>query len=207
MSGVIDVAVVGAGPAGLAVGDLGCEVTLIDAGSGPGGQLYRPGMLFPGGGPARRAAEHLDQDWRPVPGSRHEEMVDAVHVSFGFSPALELPRAGGCAEVPLPSRPVAAVACDADLAASVPGVFAAGEVTGAGGAVAAELEGYLAGTSARLRRRAVPHGRGATQRVLIRPYSSGRSSRLRWRAVVRGCRARPGPVPVPASCLPGRRAR
>ena len=46
MSGVIDVAVVGAGPAGLAAalaaGDLGCEVTLIDAGSGLGGQLYRP---------------------------------------------------------------------------------------------------------------------------------------------------------------------
>ena len=56
MSGVIDVAVVGAGPAGLAAalaaGRLGCEVTLIDAGSGPGGQIYRPGMLFPGGGQA-----------------------------------------------------------------------------------------------------------------------------------------------------------
>jgi hypothetical protein len=40
------------------------------------------------------------------------------------------------------------VACDADLATSVPGVFAAGEVTGAGGADVAELEGCLAGTSA-----------------------------------------------------------
>ena len=63
MSGVIDVAVVGAGPAGLAAalaaGDLGCEVTLIDAGTGPGGQMYRPGMLFPGRGQGRRAADHL----------------------------------------------------------------------------------------------------------------------------------------------------
>lgn len=336
MSGVIDVAVVGAGPAGLAAalaaGSLGCEVTLIDTGSGPGGQMYRPGMLFPGSGPARRGAAEqlpprlarirqarqvrhlaatsvsqaardddgvvtlwvggpeggaettvevravvlatgaadlvlpfpgwdlpgvttagaaqallrsqgvtvgrrvlvggsgplllpvaaslaqagvrviavleatpadaalpqaaglaafpgklpeasgyaatlarhdvpirtgyavvacqgtnrveravtarLDPRWQPVPGSQREETVDAVHVSFGFSPALELPRALGCAEVQHASRPTAAVACDADLATSVPGVFAAGEVTGAGGADLAELQGYLAGTSA-----------------------------------------------------------
>jgi len=53
LSGVIDVAVVGAGPAGLAAGGLGCEVTLIDAGSGPGGQMYRPACCFPA---AARAA-------------------------------------------------------------------------------------------------------------------------------------------------------
>ena len=322
MSGVIDVGVVGAGPAGLAAaiaaGNLGCEVTLIDMGSGPGGSMYRPGMLFPAAGQPRRAAEHLppslarirqirqarhlamtsvsraerdgdgvvtlwvggpeggaettvevravvlatgaaelvlpfpgwdlpgvttagaaqglltgqgvtvgrrvlvagagptllpvaatltqagvrvvavleaastpatypgatghadllarhgvpihtgstvvachgtgrveraviaqlDHDWRPVPGSHREETVDAVHVSFGRAPALALPRALGCAEVPYPMRPAAAVACDADLATSVPGVFAAGEVTGAGDAHVAELEGCLAGTSA-----------------------------------------------------------
>ena len=293
MSGIIDVAVVGAGPAGLAAAlaatSLGCEVTLIDAGSGPGGQMYRPGMLLPGNGAAARSAEQLpprlarirqarrfrllaatsvtlaargqdgvvtlwvggqeggaettvevravvlatgaselvlpfpgwdlpgvttagaaqallkgqgvtvgqrvlvggsgplllpvaaslaqagvrvaavleagpaavsweaelpavlarhdvpvrtghavvachgagrveraviaqlDQDWRPRPGSQRTETVDAVHVSFGFSPALELPRALGCAEVPHQSRPTAAVACDADLATRVPG--------------------------------------------------------------------------------------
>jgi D-hydroxyproline dehydrogenase subunit alpha len=321
LSGVIDVAVVGAGPAGLAAalaaGDLGCEVTLIDTGSGPGGQLYRPSLLLPRAGPGRPAdterlpprlarirqarqfrhlaattvvqaardddglvtlwvggpeggaettvvvravvlatgaaelvlpfpgwdlpgvttagAAHallrsqgvtvgrrvlvggsgplllpvaaslaqagvrvaavleaapalaawspaavlvltrhdvpvltshavvacrgtdrvegaviarLDQDWRPLPGPRREEAVDAVHVSFGLSPGLELPRSLGCAEVPHLSRPTAAVACDEDQATSVLGVFAAGEVTGIGGADVAELEGYLAGTSA-----------------------------------------------------------
>jgi thioredoxin reductase len=321
MSGVIDVGVVGAGPAGmaatLAAGDLGCEVTLIDTGSGPGGQVYHQSLLFPGSDRARRAAggylpsslarirearsgrylaatsveraerdddgvvtlwvggpeggaettvevravvlatgaaelvlpfpgwdlpgvttagaaqallkgqgvtvgrrvlvggsgplllpvaaglaeagvqvvavleaarapaaqsreiaavlarhqvpvrsgfaviacqgtdrveraviARLDDDWRPVPGSRREETVDAVHLNFGLCPAMELPRALGCAEVPHPSRPVAAVACDAGLATSVPGVFAAGAVTGTGRADVAELEGYLAGTSA-----------------------------------------------------------
>ena len=321
MSGVIDVGVVGAGPAGLAAalaaGDLGCEVTLIDTGSGPGGQMYHQSLLFPGSDRARRAAEdylppslarirglrsgrylaatsaeraeragdgvvtlwvggpeggaettvevravvlatgaaelvlpfpgwdrpgvttvgaaqallesqgvtvgrrvlvggsgpqlvpaaaalaeagvhvvavleaaqapaartgeaaavlarhrvpvrtgcavvacrgtdrveraviaRVDEDWRPVPGSRGEETVDAVHVSYGFSPATELARALGCAEVPHSSRPTTAVACDTDLATSVPGVFAAGAVTGASGADVAELEGYLAGTAA-----------------------------------------------------------
>ena len=96
----------------------------------------------------RAVIARVDQDWRPVPGSRREESVDAVHVSFGCSPALELPRALGCALVQHRSQPAAAVACDADLATSVPGVFAAGAVTGTGGADVAELEGQLAGTSA-----------------------------------------------------------
>ena len=359
MSGVIDVAVVGAGPAGLAAalaaGDLGCEVTLIDAGSGPGGQMYRPGMLF-GGGRARRAAEHLpprlarirqvrqvrhlamtsvghaargddgvvtlavgspeggaettvevravvlatgavelvlpfpgwdrpgvttagaahallesqgvtvgrrvlvagsgpallpvaaslaragvrvvavleatagldgfpgppaagvlarhgvpvltgcavvacrgtdrveravvarlDPDWRPVPGSGREETVDAVHLSFGVSPALELPRALGCAEVTHPSRPAAAVACDADLATSVPGVFAAGEVTGITGADAAERQGYLAGTSAaRYLGRLSPDAYAERTRTLRARLEDAR------RVAARGASLRPG---------------
>jgi D-hydroxyproline dehydrogenase subunit alpha len=102
-----------------------------------------------GAGQVERATiARLDRDWRPVPGSRREEAVDAVHVSFGFSPALDLARLLGCADAQHPARPTAAVRCDADLATSVAGVFAAGEVTGIGGAQAAEFEGYLAGASA-----------------------------------------------------------
>jgi thioredoxin reductase len=102
-----------------------------------------------GAGQVERATiARLDRDWRPVPGSRRDEAVDAVHVSFGFSPALDLARLLGCADAQHPARPTAAVRCDADLATSVTGVFAAGEVTGIGGAQAAELEGYLAGASA-----------------------------------------------------------
>jgi thioredoxin reductase len=102
-----------------------------------------------GAGRVERAViAQLDRDWRPVPGSQHEETVDAVHVSFGFSPALELPRALGCAVVPHSSRPTAAVICDGGMATSVAGVFAAGEVTGVSGADVAGLEGELAGTSA-----------------------------------------------------------
>src|SRR6201986_87406 len=75
----------------------------------------RPGCAVIGcrgtGRGERAGIAELDDDWRPVPGSQREEIVDAVHLNFGFSPALELPRALGCAEVPHPSRPVSVVAC------------------------------------------------------------------------------------------------
>jgi NADPH-dependent 2,4-dienoyl-CoA reductase/sulfur reductase-like enzyme len=96
----------------------------------------------------RATIARLTRDWRPVAGSAREVAVDAVHASFGFGPALELPRLLGCADVPEPGRPAASVWHDADLATSVPGVFAAGETTGVAGAEVAELEGYIAGAAA-----------------------------------------------------------
>jgi NADPH-dependent 2,4-dienoyl-CoA reductase/sulfur reductase-like enzyme len=90
----------------------------------------------------------VDRDWRPVPGTGRQVRVDAVHTSFGFSPALELARLLGCADLPQPGRPTAATWCDADQATSVSGVFAAGETTGVAGADVAELEGYVAGAAA-----------------------------------------------------------
>jgi D-hydroxyproline dehydrogenase subunit alpha len=102
-----------------------------------------------GDGRVRQATiARLDRGWRPVPRSRRDVEVDALHVSFGFSPALELTRLLGCADDPHPDRPIATVRVDADQATSVPGVFAAGEITGIGGADVAELEGYLAGAAA-----------------------------------------------------------
>ena len=104
-----------------------------------------------GDGRVRRATiSRLTRDWRPVPGSQREVAVDAVHASFGFCPALELPRLLGCADLPQPGRPAAAVWHDEDQGTSVPGVFAAGETTGVAGAEVAELEGYIAGAAAAL---------------------------------------------------------
>lgn len=90
----------------------------------------------------------VDAGWRPVPGTERTITADAVCVSFGFAPALDVSRNLGCRDVPHPSRPTGAVWHDADQATSVAGVFAAGEATGVGGAEIAELEGRLAGLSA-----------------------------------------------------------
>jgi thioredoxin reductase len=133
----------------------------------------------------RATITRVDRDWRPVPGRGRLVAVDAVHVSFGFSPALELPRLLGCADLPQPGRPAAATWCDSDQATSVPGVFAAGETTGVAGADVAELEGYVAGASAahflgqRGGDRSVARVRAALARV--RRFARRLDDLYRWR--------------------------
>lgn len=85
----------------------------------------------------------LDERWAPVPGTQRQVEVDAVCVSHGFTPRLELAIAAGCALSP--SR---FVVVDDAQATSVAGVWAAGEITGIGGADAALAEGAVAGTAA-----------------------------------------------------------
>ncbi len=82
----------------------------------------------------------LDDDWWPRPGTERTLEVDAVCVSHGFTPRLELALAAGCA-----LGADRFVAVDAAQATSVPGVYAAGELTGIGGADAALSEGAIAG--------------------------------------------------------------
>ncbi|SFP06898.1 Thioredoxin reductase [Amycolatopsis arida] len=94
----------------------------------------------------------LDPDWTVVAGTERRIAVDAVCVGFGFTPQLELAVAAGCAVRD------GAVLVDAAQATSVLGVFAAGELTGIGGADLAAAEGAVAGAAAALRvgGRAVP---------------------------------------------------
>jgi NAD(P)H-nitrite reductase large subunit len=77
-------------------------------------------------------------DWAPAGGER-TFAVDAVCTAYGFLPSVDLARALGC------ELRGDAVAHDDDMATSVPGVFAAGEVAGIGGADLAQVEGELAG--------------------------------------------------------------
>ncbi len=89
----------------------------------------------------------LRKDWSPVPGSEKRVEVDAVAVGYGFVPQLELALALGCDTVH--SRDGSTVvAVDDRQRTSVTGVYAAGEVTGVGGAVLAAAEGALAGLAA-----------------------------------------------------------
>ncbi|MFB7629692.1 FAD-dependent oxidoreductase [Streptomyces sp. NPDC056149] len=97
----------------------------------------------------------LRADWSVVPGSERSTAVDALCVSHGFSPQLELPLAAGCALRDAASgRPADGerasavdqfVVVDDDQRTTAPGVFAAGEITGIAGAPAARVEGTLAG--------------------------------------------------------------
>ncbi|WP_314173913.1 FAD/NAD(P)-dependent oxidoreductase [Streptomyces winkii] len=89
-------------------------------------------------------------DWSVIPGTERVAAVDAVCVGHGFTPQLELPVAAGCALRPQPGGGPAElfVDVDGDQLTSVPGVYAAGEVTGIAGAPAARAEGAVAGWSA-----------------------------------------------------------
>jgi NADPH-dependent 2,4-dienoyl-CoA reductase/sulfur reductase-like enzyme len=91
----------------------------------------------------------LDPRWRVVPGSERWVAADALVTSHGFVPDLGPALALGCRLAP-PVTPSAApgVAVDGFQATSVAGVWAAGEVTGIGGADVAAHEGTTAGLAA-----------------------------------------------------------
>ncbi|KAB2352729.1 NAD(P)/FAD-dependent oxidoreductase, partial [Actinomadura rudentiformis] len=82
----------------------------------------------------------LRADWSVIPGTERTVPVDAVCVSHGFSPQLELPVSAGCE-----LRDAAFVSVDDNQLTTSPGVYAAGEITGIGGAPSARIEGLLAG--------------------------------------------------------------
>jgi NADPH-dependent 2,4-dienoyl-CoA reductase/sulfur reductase-like enzyme len=84
----------------------------------------------------------LDRRGRVVPGTTRTIGCDALAVGYGFTPQLELPLALGCAtRLDVDGNLV----LDVDLAGrtSVAGVYAAGEITGVGGAGLALVEGRL----------------------------------------------------------------
>jgi D-hydroxyproline dehydrogenase subunit alpha len=86
----------------------------------------------------------LDRSGRPT--STERVACDAVAVGYGFTANLELALALGCRTVPAPDGGLA-VGVGEDGRTSVSGVFAAGEVTGVGGASLAVVEGLLAGSA------------------------------------------------------------
>jgi NADPH-dependent 2,4-dienoyl-CoA reductase/sulfur reductase-like enzyme len=89
----------------------------------------------------------LDRHGRVDVDSARRIPCDAVAVGFGFVPQLEIPVALGCA-TRLDGDGSLVVAVDVAGQTSVSNVFAAGEVTGVGGAALAVAEGRLAGAGA-----------------------------------------------------------
>lgn len=82
----------------------------------------------------------VDKNWSPIPGTERRIAADAVCVSHGFTPRIELPIAAGCA-----IGPERFVSVDQRQHTSVADIYAAGEITGIGGVDAALAEGAIAG--------------------------------------------------------------
>ncbi|MER5887042.1 NAD(P)/FAD-dependent oxidoreductase [Streptomyces sp. NPDC001941] len=91
-------------------------------------------------------ASRLDRHWRPLPGTGRRIPCDALAVGHGLVPQLELALGLGCATRRTPDGTLA-LDLDASQRTSVPGVWAAGEAGGVGGAQLALIEGELAAHS------------------------------------------------------------
>ncbi|MBB2893540.1 FAD-dependent oxidoreductase [Flexivirga oryzae] len=85
----------------------------------------------------------LDDEWQPISGTERDIPVDAVAVSHGFTPRLELAIAAGCR---ITAHRFVEIADDQRT--TVPGVYAAGELTGVGGMALSAAEGAIAGYAA-----------------------------------------------------------
>ncbi|MEU2223519.1 NAD(P)/FAD-dependent oxidoreductase [Streptomyces sp. NPDC018347] len=87
----------------------------------------------------------LGRDGHPRPGTARRLRCDTLAVGHGLLPHTDLAEALGCA------LSGTAVRVDDEQRTDVPGVWAAGESTGVGGAAAAFAEGHVAGCSAAAR--------------------------------------------------------
>ncbi|MFE9456485.1 NAD(P)/FAD-dependent oxidoreductase [Streptomyces californicus] len=100
-------------------------------------------------GDARVAAVRtasLDGDGRPLPGTERRIDADTVGVGWGFVPQLDLLLPLGCDLADAGDGTLAATV-DAGQRTTVPGLYAAGETCGVGGAALAVAEGRLAAVS------------------------------------------------------------
>jgi NADPH-dependent 2,4-dienoyl-CoA reductase/sulfur reductase-like enzyme len=90
----------------------------------------------------------LDPTWALIPGSQRTLDADVLAVGYGFIPQIELLGEAGAQLRRGPDGSTFAADVGADQQTSVPGLFAAGETTGIGGADLSCLEGQLAGRAA-----------------------------------------------------------
>ncbi|MFI6446863.1 FAD-dependent oxidoreductase [Kitasatospora sp. NPDC050543] len=146
-----------------------------------GGRLRRRSAVVQAHGTDRVTAvsvARLDANWRPVPGTERRIACDALAVGHGLVPQIELATELGAETRATPDGAVA-LKVDARLRTSLPGLWAAGETCGVGGADLAIAEGELSAYAVAGR---------APRAGLLR-----RRSRLRAFAELMAAAHRPGP--------------
>jgi thioredoxin reductase/bacterioferritin-associated ferredoxin len=93
----------------------------------------------------------LDVRGRPIAGSLETTAVDAICVSFGFTPNCELAQLAGAALSFEPTRGGWVPQVDPTLQTTIPGLYVAGEAAGVAGAAAAMSDGRIAALAAACR--------------------------------------------------------
>ncbi|HUB41237.1 MAG TPA: NAD(P)/FAD-dependent oxidoreductase [Streptosporangiaceae bacterium] len=90
----------------------------------------------------------VSPSWERVPGSERTLEADVLAAGYGFVPQIELLAEAGAGLRAAGGEGAFAAVVGADQQTSVPGLFAAGETTGVGGADLARIEGLIAGRAA-----------------------------------------------------------
>ncbi|MET9391236.1 FAD-dependent oxidoreductase [Streptomyces sp. NPDC006624] len=120
----------------------------------------------------------LGADGRVRPGTERRLPCDTLAVGHGMLPHTDLAGGLGCRLDGL------AVAVDAEQRTDVPGVWAAGEATGIGGAALALAEGHIAGCSAAARLHGTEPG-SSTYDTALAPAPAALKARTRLGAAAR----------------------
>lgn len=84
-------------------------------------------------------------DWKVIPGTEKHFDVDTICLAVGLSPMSQLLKQAGCKMADTKGGYVPV--CDEDGATSVPGVYAAGDVSGIEEASSAMIEGRMSGAT------------------------------------------------------------
>ncbi|MDF2655383.1 MAG: FAD-dependent pyridine nucleotide-disulfide oxidoreductase, partial [Bacillota bacterium] len=93
----------------------------------------------------------VDGNWNTIAGTEKHFDVDAICLAVGLSPMSQLLQMAGCEMEDHPKFGGLVPTCDAYGTTSVPGLFAAGDVSGIEEASSAMIQGRIAGAAAALR--------------------------------------------------------
>lgn len=163
------VLMVGAGNIGLIVSyqllQAGVEVAgVIEAAPRIGGYLVHASKLRRAGVPIRTGYTikeaygdgklegavvcKLDENWKPIPGTEEDVPCDTICLAVGLTPLAELCWQAGCQMAFIRELSGHVPVVDENLETTVPGLYAAGDISGIEEASAAMVEGRLAGYAA-----------------------------------------------------------
>ena len=90
----------------------------------------------------------VDEHFKPIPGTEEHFDVDTICVAVGLSPMSQLLMMAGCDMVDDPKRGGQVPVCGDYGETSIPGIYAAGDVSGIEEASSAMIEGRMAGICA-----------------------------------------------------------
>jgi NADPH-dependent 2,4-dienoyl-CoA reductase/sulfur reductase-like enzyme len=122
----------------------------------------------------------VDADGHPISGTQREYQVDTICVAYGFIPSIAMTLHLGCKHIYDSNLQAFFPEHDENLQTSVPGIFVAGDVTGAGGKPLAILQGKLAAVSALEGQNKISKGQVSKEREHLTPAIQREKRFAKW---------------------------